>query len=88
MNINSVGALITECRKMDKWRRFHEDNSLMEKPWKYIVRVKTFTHYRLIGSLFLNYILPPLLQILSKSKKAKMSGKCLITSTVSHSALK
>lgn len=82
MNINSIGALMTECRTMDKWRRLHDDK--LEKPW----RLKTFTHYRLTGSLFLNYVSPPPLQILSKSKKVKTSGKCLITSIVSHSALK
>lgn len=46
-----------------------------------------FPHYRLIGSLFLSYVSQPP-QILSKSKKAKMLGKCLITNITCHSTLK
>lgn len=80
MNINLTPTIMTDCRTMEKasWT-YLNDGKAME--------IYTFTHYRLIGSLFLSYVSQPH-QIQFKSKMAKMLGKCLITNIICHSTLK
>jgi hypothetical protein len=43
----------------------------MEKPWKYTVKLKTFTHYGRIGSLFLNYFSQTPLNSIQEQKRPK-----------------